>query len=611
MLALPAQPRALLDPEPVLLVDDHEPETAKVDALLNERVGAHHALDLSRGQDGAPRLPLARLERRGREGQAHAERLEQLAERHEVLLGQDLGRRHDRRLVAGFDRRQHPGRRRSSCLSRRRLAGGDASGAAPPCRGGSLPTRVPAPPSASTAAAPRSRATRSPRGFSASPRARATRERRIASPSWSSRPSSNERRRLAAASAASASGKCASLIACASPTSPRRPRTPRKHLFHFGGVRLDEPPHDGAERALGQPLGERIHRDQAARVQALVLAVLDDLVVRLLQDDRALVAPDTAVQHELLAALEDARQIPPAEPAGGGVAARVAQHDGERHAEPSGAAGSRRRSCPSTSRPGPGRATERRQPVRSSWRSGTKKSGVLDGAKPLPLELTRALRADAFDELQRRREIRRRGGLLHGGPCAIQCLRFCPRQPQFQGAQMAQRCDVSWKRPLRREHDQPCSQADTAAVASESGLDARHDGWKAPARARVHPLPQGRQGHEGHLRHTRGRGVGPSRMVNGGRPPPPPKRSRVTTSSSSWPSSSSSVSPPSVSKLGAASSIGSTSSFSSSPSSWPLDHLLPRSFSSPSPRAAGARPAPVRGARSSRDRRTAAASTPP
>src|SRR6185295_2615114 len=166
-----------------------------------------------------------------------------------------------------------------------------------------------------------------------------------------------------------------------------------------------------------------------ARVQTLVLAVLHDLVVRLLQDDRALVAPDAAVQHELLAALENARQIPPAEPAGSGVAARVAQHDGERHAEPSGR---RRAHADDRARarrglPGDKRA-ERRQLNSVLVAERHEEKGVLDGAKPLPLELGGALRADAFDELQRRREIRRRGGLLHGGPCAIQCFRFCPRQ---------------------------------------------------------------------------------------------------------------------------------------------------------------------------------------
>ena len=58
-----------------------------------------------------------------------------VAERHEVLLGQDLGRRHERRLVAGFDRdERRAAARRSSCPRRRRPAGAGASGAAPPCR---------------------------------------------------------------------------------------------------------------------------------------------------------------------------------------------------------------------------------------------------------------------------------------------------------------------------------------------------------------------------------------------------------------------------------------------------------------------------------------------
>src|SRR5215510_9263163 len=96
----------------------------------------------------------------------------------------------------------------------------------------------------------------------------------------------------------------------------------------------------------------------------------------------------------------------------------------------------------------------------------------------------------------------------------------------------------------------------------------------------------------------------------GGRHPPP--ANRVTTSSSSfWPSSSSSVSPPSVEGLAL-------------PWSHLLallllgrlllrhrNHLLPRSFSSPSLRAAGGRLARDRGARSPRGRRRAAAGTRP
>src|SRR5437762_4067893 len=163
------------------------------------------------------------------------------------------------------------------------------------------------------------------------------------------------------------------------------------------------------------------------------------------------------------------------------------------------------------------------------------------------------------------------------------------------------------KRPLRRQHDQPRSQADTAAVASESGLDARHDGREASARARLHPLPQGREGHEGHLS-THGRGLTPPpewSTVGGRHPPPAEPRpyfffflafffiERLT----------------SFRREVRAAAVGSTCpSSSSSPSSSP-NHLLPRLFSSPSPRAAHAPLARVRGARSSRDRRRVAADT--
>ena len=106
MLALAAEACPLLDTEPVLLVDDHEPEAAELDALLDERVGADDARGVARRERRAPGRPLARREGRGQQRERHAVRLQELAEGHEVLLGQDLRRRHDRRLVAGLDRRQ-------------------------------------------------------------------------------------------------------------------------------------------------------------------------------------------------------------------------------------------------------------------------------------------------------------------------------------------------------------------------------------------------------------------------------------------------------------------------------------------------------------------------
>ena len=106
MLALAAEACPLLDTEPVLLVDDHEPETTELDRLLDEGVGADRAADLAPGQRGAPGRPLPRLQRGGQQRDGHAERLEELAEGHEVLFGQDLGGGHDRRLVARLDRGQ-------------------------------------------------------------------------------------------------------------------------------------------------------------------------------------------------------------------------------------------------------------------------------------------------------------------------------------------------------------------------------------------------------------------------------------------------------------------------------------------------------------------------
>src|SRR5262249_17312706 len=102
------------------------------------------------------------------------------------------------------------------------------------------------------------------------------------------------------------------------------------------------------------------------------------------------------------------------------------------------------------------------------------------------------------------------------------------------------------ERPVRREYDQPRSQADQTAVASESGLDARPGQRKGATRPRLHPLPQGGESHEGHLStrtNGRGRWPPPEWSMVGGRHPPPAEIPSLT-SSSSWPSSSSSVSPP-------------------------------------------------------------------
>src|SRR2546426_9182886 len=65
VLALAAEPGALLDAEPVLLVHDGEAEAAELHTFLHERVRADDARDVPRGDPRPARGALARLERRG------------------------------------------------------------------------------------------------------------------------------------------------------------------------------------------------------------------------------------------------------------------------------------------------------------------------------------------------------------------------------------------------------------------------------------------------------------------------------------------------------------------------------------------------------------------
>ncbi len=89
--------RALLDAEAVLLVDDRDGEVAELEALLDQRVRA----------DDDVRLPAhLRLDRAGDERAADAELHADPLDREEVLLGERLGRRHQRALAARLDRAQ-------------------------------------------------------------------------------------------------------------------------------------------------------------------------------------------------------------------------------------------------------------------------------------------------------------------------------------------------------------------------------------------------------------------------------------------------------------------------------------------------------------------------
>ena len=91
------QRRALLDAEAVLLVDDGDGEVAELEALLDQRVRADDDVRLAAD---------LRLDRAGDERAADAELHAEALDREEVLLGERLGRRHQRALPSRLDRPQ-------------------------------------------------------------------------------------------------------------------------------------------------------------------------------------------------------------------------------------------------------------------------------------------------------------------------------------------------------------------------------------------------------------------------------------------------------------------------------------------------------------------------
>ena len=109
--ALAGQRQALPHAEAMLLVDDGEPQAVEGHLVLEERVRADGELRLAAG-DGLQRgLLRARLEAAGEPAHLHAQRLQPVRELEVVLLGEDLGGRHERHLPAVLDRLQGRQRR--------------------------------------------------------------------------------------------------------------------------------------------------------------------------------------------------------------------------------------------------------------------------------------------------------------------------------------------------------------------------------------------------------------------------------------------------------------------------------------------------------------------
>jgi len=101
--------RPLDDAKAVLLVDDDQAQRAERHRLLDQRVRPDKQVNLSR-LDGFSQRALGRRGA-GQESGPHGQAFERPRKVRRVLLGQDLRRRHERRLEPGFDRpeRSHHG----------------------------------------------------------------------------------------------------------------------------------------------------------------------------------------------------------------------------------------------------------------------------------------------------------------------------------------------------------------------------------------------------------------------------------------------------------------------------------------------------------------------
>ena len=96
-----------MNAEAMLLVDDGERQIGESDVFLKEGVGADCQFDCARFESVADRGTRAPLLAPGQQRNRYARQRRQRLDRRQMLAGQDFGRRHQRRLMAGLDRRQH------------------------------------------------------------------------------------------------------------------------------------------------------------------------------------------------------------------------------------------------------------------------------------------------------------------------------------------------------------------------------------------------------------------------------------------------------------------------------------------------------------------------
>ena len=103
---LRAEGPALLHPEPVLLVDNRHREGPERDLLLDQRVRPDGDRGFTRRERGAGGRMFPGRQRAREQHDRHPELGADALEGQEMLLGEGLGRRHERSLMAPLDRTQ-------------------------------------------------------------------------------------------------------------------------------------------------------------------------------------------------------------------------------------------------------------------------------------------------------------------------------------------------------------------------------------------------------------------------------------------------------------------------------------------------------------------------
>src|ERR1035437_1378534 len=103
IITLLPEDAALRDAEAMLLVNHHQTQSSKLEALLEQRLSPRDDRHLSVAKVRVNLPSLCALHRTGEQCNPRCplpETRKQLRKRREMLLGQDFGRRHDRRLIA-------------------------------------------------------------------------------------------------------------------------------------------------------------------------------------------------------------------------------------------------------------------------------------------------------------------------------------------------------------------------------------------------------------------------------------------------------------------------------------------------------------------------------